>query len=375
MPARPSSPAPPEEGTETRRLIEASTSSSAEEAPPADAQQGAHVPDIEEGDGEDRDPCRDVMLPSPLPGTQNGSDSPTPGRIERGRPPVSSLTGPGAPRAPVAGPRSLGNTGRTAPLAAVPPTQEELNEALRVLQESAARVRRSQQGFARANESRLRLLFTLFVVCFVIATPPALLLWVLLLFVLLTPCVRGLSQRAAARAAEAAAAQGAAAPGGPGPDPPGMERIPVPAHVARVLASQRGRELNLAHLRLMMLDRDFGNDDYEMLVSLDRVQEVIDQRQRREREAGAIDAALSGIARGPFAGGRRAAGAGGDKEAPSCVVCIEDLADGEEAATLPCMHQFHWACIKEWVETRGAEASCPICKLPLIRSGAGAEAA
>jgi len=44
---------------------------------------------------------------------------------------------------------------------------------------------------------------------------------------------------------------------------------------------------------------------------------------------------------------------------PTCVICIDEFASGEEVRTLPCFHTFHKPCIDRWLQTN---ASCPICK-------------
>lgn len=47
-----------------------------------------------------------------------------------------------------------------------------------------------------------------------------------------------------------------------------------------------------------------------------------------------------------------------------CVICLEDMKDGELCRCLPqCNHIFHETCVKPWlIKNR----SCPICRLPLL---------
>ncbi|XVE82812.1 hypothetical protein DITRI_Ditri16bG0035800 [Diplodiscus trichospermus] len=47
------------------------------------------------------------------------------------------------------------------------------------------------------------------------------------------------------------------------------------------------------------------------------------------------------------------------EEAAPCCICQEDYAEGEEIAKLGCGHDFHFGCIKQWLEQKN---SCPICK-------------
>ncbi|KNC50112.1 esterase/lipase [Thecamonas trahens ATCC 50062] len=43
----------------------------------------------------------------------------------------------------------------------------------------------------------------------------------------------------------------------------------------------------------------------------------------------------------------------------TCVICLEDLVDGEPSRRLPCSHVFHADCIAEWVARK---AECPTCR-------------
>ncbi|KAF9385008.1 hypothetical protein BGX21_001167, partial [Mortierella sp. AD011] len=59
-----------------------------------------------------------------------------------------------------------------------------------------------------------------------------------------------------------------------------------------------------------------------------------------------------------------------------CVICLEDFEDEAELRVLPCRHEYHVACIDNWLTTR--KKFCPICKrdictatesTPLLASG------
>lgn len=46
----------------------------------------------------------------------------------------------------------------------------------------------------------------------------------------------------------------------------------------------------------------------------------------------------------------------------TCSVCLEQVVEGEIIRTLPCVHQFHAACIDLWLRQ---QATCPVCKFRL----------
>ncbi|KAK9696354.1 hypothetical protein K7432_012508 [Basidiobolus ranarum] len=47
-------------------------------------------------------------------------------------------------------------------------------------------------------------------------------------------------------------------------------------------------------------------------------------------------------------------------ESDMCAVCLNDYEDSDQLRTLPCLHQFHRACIDPWLLSRSS--LCPICK-------------
>lgn len=53
-----------------------------------------------------------------------------------------------------------------------------------------------------------------------------------------------------------------------------------------------------------------------------------------------------------------------------CSICLEALVAGQQVTTLDCLHTFHASCVGRWRQTKGANASCPLCKRPLV-AGAG----
>ncbi|GKU98938.1 hypothetical protein SLEP1_g11871 [Rubroshorea leprosula] len=51
--------------------------------------------------------------------------------------------------------------------------------------------------------------------------------------------------------------------------------------------------------------------------------------------------------------------AAGPGECEPCCVCQEDFVEGEELGRLDCGHEYHFSCIKQWLNTKN---TCPICK-------------
>eukprot|EP00271_Cylindrocystis_brebissonii_P021165 TRINITY_DN7420_c0_g2_i1.p1 TRINITY_DN7420_c0_g2~~TRINITY_DN7420_c0_g2_i1.p1 ORF type:complete len:1505 (+),score=293.49 TRINITY_DN7420_c0_g2_i1:76-4515(+) len=152
------------------------------------------------------------------------------------------------------------------------------------------------------------------------------------------------------RAGHAAAAARAAGAGFDGP-PDGRRGHRIG------MSSERGMEL-LAHLeavmhrqlplalRLATLDRDFNENDYEMLLRLDDVDNGEPSRKGASSDV---------INRCPT----NDVTAADVAQAASCVICIEEVVEGESLRSLPCDHRFHKKCIDTWLVR---QALCPVCK-------------
>ncbi|XP_052092734.1 E3 ubiquitin-protein ligase RNF12-like [Mytilus californianus] len=48
-----------------------------------------------------------------------------------------------------------------------------------------------------------------------------------------------------------------------------------------------------------------------------------------------------------------------NQEGPQCQVCLSEYKTGDALVNLPCKHEYHDKCIKEWLKRN---ASCPICR-------------
>jgi hypothetical protein len=115
-----------------------------------------------------------------------------------------------------------------------------------------------------------------------------------------------------------------------------------------------GRAGHLAHLSL--LDRDFGEADYEMLLQLDEVNEPEKKRALRAN-AKLLDQLSS----------RRVKKAD-EKDEATCVICLEQLKAGQSVTDLRCKHAYHRGCILKWLKSCETP-TCPQCKLPALGSG------
>ena len=43
-------------------------------------------------------------------------------------------------------------------------------------------------------------------------------------------------------------------------------------------------------------------------------------------------------------------GSGGNVNAEECNVCCSEYKDGEKLRRLPCLHEYHMACIDKWIK-------------------------
>jgi hypothetical protein len=100
------------------------------------------------------------------------------------------------------------------------------------------------------------------------------------------------------------------------------------------------------HLYLAMLDRDFTENDYELLSTLDDVTEKhgasVDQIKSLEEEKFGD---LNDTAAPP--------------PAYRCAICLDTFTIKDTVKCLPCSHLYHGNCIDEWLSRK---PNCPICK-------------
>merc|ERR1711871_227516 len=175
-------------------------------------------------------------------------------------------------------------------------------------------------------------------------------------------------------------------------------------------AEQRGA-VDALNLRLTLMNRDFDEADYEMLLALDEARggagargtsgvprswnglseaqieqfpvRVIPQNQDetqdgRDLKGGSsvpVDPATAdslerdGTSAMPPAGyssWETAPGSDAPKASPTgpiqCAVCLEPCLPGDTVRTLACLHQFHRDCIDHWLSMK---ATCPVCTMDM----------
>ncbi|VVA89996.1 unnamed protein product [Arabis nemorensis] len=92
---------------------------------------------------------------------------------------------------------------------------------------------------------------------------------------------------------------------------------------------------------LLHMDRDFTEDDYELLLALD---------DNNHRHGGASTHRINNLPQSTVQN---------DNYQETCVICLETPTIGDTIRHLPCLHKFHKDCIDPWL---GRSKSCPVCK-------------
>jgi len=117
---------------------------------------------------------------------------------------------------------------------------------------------------------------------------------------------------------------------------------------------------------MMGADRDFGAEDYDMLLALD---EDTPTKQLARASRGEINRLPVIAYRSPTDGGATADSDGVKEEAKTrCLICLDDFEPSQRLRLLPCFHHFHVDCIDRWL---GEKAECPVCKHTIRGDGRG----
>lgn len=129
-----------------------------------------------------------------------------------------------------------------------------------------------------------------------------------------------------------------------------LRHLPPPIHR---LSGERAAYVRTSQ-RLAMMDRDFTDADYEMLLDLDNNS----QRLRRFLHGASVET----IQRLPtfiFGPEHKGGSEDEDESRRKCIICLEEFEEGMKIRVLPCLHRFMAKCIDPWL---AIQASCPICK-------------
>lgn len=101
--------------------------------------------------------------------------------------------------------------------------------------------------------------------------------------------------------------------------------------------------LPLLQIREMDIDQDLS---YEQLMELsERLGEVGNGADEESINRHTAEAKYEGATEGV--------------EVPTCTVCMSDFEAGDELRVLPCSHQYHKACVDQWLQMN---KTCPMCK-------------
>lgn len=92
---------------------------------------------------------------------------------------------------------------------------------------------------------------------------------------------------------------------------------------------------------LLHMDRDFTEDDYELLLALD---------ENNHQHGGASTSRINNLPESTVQS---------DNFQETCVICLETPTIGDTIRHLPCFHKFHKDCIDPWL---GRSKACPVCK-------------
>ncbi|KAL7124206.1 hypothetical protein ABFS83_14G032800 [Erythranthe nasuta] len=108
-------------------------------------------------------------------------------------------------------------------------------------------------------------------------------------------------------------------------------------HILGALEELSGLEVSPG---MLQANRDFNENDYEMLLALD---------ENNDRHGGASTRQINGLPQSTVQ----------SDNFEACAICLDTPIIGDTIRHLPCLHKFHKDCIDPWLRRK---TSCPVCK-------------
>ncbi|KAL5699489.1 hypothetical protein ACHQM5_030382 [Ranunculus cassubicifolius] len=121
---------------------------------------------------------------------------------------------------------------------------------------------------------------------------------------------------------------------------PNMD-VEMRMHILETLEAAVGGTGDRMPNSLLQLNRDFNENDYEMLLALD---------ENNHQHVGANPGQINGLPQSTVQS---------ENYDEACAICLDTPTIGDTIRHLPCLHKFHKDCIDPWLRRK---TSCPICK-------------
>eukprot|EP01026_Neomeris_dumetosa_P053212 TRINITY_DN474_c0_g1_i3.p1 TRINITY_DN474_c0_g1~~TRINITY_DN474_c0_g1_i3.p1 ORF type:complete len:248 (+),score=25.67 TRINITY_DN474_c0_g1_i3:282-1025(+) len=125
-------------------------------------------------------------------------------------------------------------------------------------------------------------------------------------------------------------------------------------------------QVDLVNLRLSLMDREFSDQDYEMLLTLDQQTNASPLRPVSDEDISRLP-----LHKIKIISSDEDLPATSNRSSPKlalldecvCPICLDSYKDKDQVLTMPCLHRFHQKCIIPWIKQQGkSKATCPVCK-------------